>query len=301
MQFMQRLSLKVFAQIPVPRNPWTSLCLYRLGGFALFLFGLLAGIYLAFPNQVLRQRLAHELEASLPIQVDLAEAGLRPLLTLAGKKGVIRYFDPLETIVTIERFSLSPFWAGIFTGDPGVKGEFLVADGKLSCRWQRSGMLAMRATDMTVNLPVSLSPALRVVGILPLGKVTSVAPLQKVSKSLVDLTLEKVVLQGLEGLTRDAAGLRLGQVSLRMNGQGRAFTIERLEASGGDILVSGKGILLLAMGDPRNSRINLNLSVRPRNPQDPKMADFLALAGPPLPDGSRTLQLTGTLASPVIK
>jgi hypothetical protein len=138
-------------------------------------------------------------------------------------------------------------------------------------------------------------------GILSTGQVTSAAPLQKTTKSIVDIAIEKAALQGLEALSGDAAGLRLGTLSLRMVGQGTAFTIERLEASGGDVVLSGNGTFMLAVANPRNSRINLTLSIRAGSQQDPTMANFLEFAGTPLPDGSRKLLLTGTLASPVIR
>jgi len=301
MQFIKPFRFKASAETPASRNPKTSLRLYRAAGLAIFLLGLLAGVYLGFPAEVLRQRLVHELEARFPIRVDLAEVGLRPLLTIKGEKGVIHSLDGSETIGSIERFSFSPLWTSFFTGDPGVKGKVSTDGGELACRWQMSGPLAMQATGLPVNFPLAGSSPRRLVGILATGQISSVSPLQKTTRSLVDLTLEKVVLQGLEALSGDAAGLRLGKVSLRMTGQGRAFVIERLEASGGDMLVSGKGSFMLATVDLRNSRINLDLSVRPGSQADTTMANFLELVGPPLPDGSRKLHLTGTLANPVIR
>lgn len=301
MQFMKRFRFKSSAETPAPRNPRTSLRLYRAAGFGIFLLGLLAGVYLGFPNEVLRQRLVHELESRFQVRVDLAEVGLRPLLTLTGEKGVIRDLDGSEVIGSIERFSFSPLWTSFFTGDPGVKGEFSSGSGVIAFRWQRSGPLLMHATGLPLTLPLAGSSPLSLAGILATGQISSVAPLKNSSKSLVDITFEKAVLQGLEAFSGDASGLRLGQVSLRMTGQGRTFAIERLEASGGDMVVSGKGTFMLATKDPRNSRINLDLSVRPGRQEDQTMANFLELVGPPLPDGNRKLHLTGTLANPVIR
>jgi type II secretion system protein N len=274
---------------------------YRAGGVVLFLFGLLCGVYLAFPEEVFRQRLVYELEARLPIQVDLATAGLRPLLTLAGEKVVIRYLDHHEEIGSVERFRVSPFWAGIFTGDPGIKGELFAADGKLDLRWQRSGLLTMGAIVLPVNIPLATGSGILFTGVLTKGQMTTAAPLQKATESLIDLSFEQVALRGLEALTRDAAGLRLDKMSLRMTGQGALFFIDRLEATGGDVVIDGKGTLILVKENPQNSQINLNLSVRAGSQEDPTMANFIQLAGSPLSDGSRNLHLTGTLAKPVIR
>jgi type II secretion system protein N len=275
--------------------------LYGAAGLGFFLFGLLGGFYLSFPDAVLRQRLVHELEARLPIRVELADTGLRPLMTLTGEKGIIRSLDRSETIVSIDRFSFSPLWTGLFKGDPGIKGKFLTADGELAVSWQRSGPLTMAATSLPVNIPLTDSPVVRLAGILTTRQVLAAAPLQKDSRSLIELTLEQGALQGLEALTGNAAGLRLGKVSLRMTGQGTSFTIEQLEASGGDVIVSGKGTLMLAMANPKNSRINLMLSVRAGSQEDPTLANFLEFAGTPLPGGNRQLILSGTLANPVLR
>ncbi|MCX5877399.1 MAG: hypothetical protein NT087_14130 [Deltaproteobacteria bacterium] len=280
MRFAKYFRTRPFGETQAGRNPQL---LFRAAGLGLFLLGLLCGVYLAFPKEVLRQRLVYELEAGFPIRVDLAEAGLRPLLTLTGEKGSIRYLDRPETIANIERFRFSPFWTGIFTGDPG------------------SGTLAMSATTLPFNIPLSTISGIRFAGILTTGQVTSAAPLQKASRSLIDIRCEQVVLQGLEALTRDAAGLRLGKMSLRMTGEGTVFTIDRLEATGGDVVVSGKGTLMLMMENLQNSNINLKLSVRAGNQEDPTLANFIQLAGTPLSDGSRNLHLTGTLANPVIR
>lgn len=298
MRFAKYFRTRPFGETQAGRNPQL---LFRAAGLGLFLLGLLCGVYLAFPKEVLRQRLVYELEAGFPIRVDLAEAGLRPLLTLTGEKGSIRYLDRPETIANIERFRFSPFWTGIFTGDPGIKGELSAAGGELALRWQRSGTLAMSATTLPFNIPLSTISGIRFAGILTTGQVTSAAPLQKASRSLIDIRCEQVVLQGLEALTRDAAGLRLGKMSLRMTGEGTVFTIDRLEATGGDVVVSGKGTLMLMMENLQNSNINLKLSVRAGNQEDPTLANFIQLAGTPLSDGSRNLHLTGTLANPVIR
>jgi type II secretion system protein N len=298
MQVAKYFRAGFFGETRMVRNPRLF---YRTAALALFLLGLLCGIYLAFPEEVLRQRLVYELEARFPIRVELAKAGLRPLLTLTGEKGGLRYLDRHETVGSVERFRFSPFWAGIITGDPGVKGEFFGADGELALRWQRSGLLAMSATALPIDIPLPSGSGMRFVGIITTGQVRTAAPLQSASRSLIDLSFEQAALQGLEALTRDAAGLRLGKMSLRMSGQGTLFFIDSLEATGGDVVVSGKGTVTLVKENPQNSQLNLNLSVRAGNQKDPTLANFIQLAGTPLSDGSRNLHLTGTFANPVIR
>ena len=298
MQVAKYFRAGFFGETRMVRNPRLF---YRTAALALFLLGLLCGIYLAFPEEVLRQRLVYELEARFPIRVELAKAGLRPLLTLTGEKGGLRYLDRHETVVSVERFRFSPFWGGIITGDPGVKGELFAADGALALGWQRSGLLAMSATALPIDIPLPSGSGMRFVGIITTGQVRTAAPLQSATRSLIDLSFEQAALQGLEALTRDAAGLRLGKMSLRMSGQGTLLFIDSLEATGGDVVVSGKGTVTLVKENPQNSQLNLNLSVRAGNQKDPTLANFIQLAGTPLADGSRNLHLTGTFANPVIR
>ena len=298
MQVAKYFRARFSGETEMVRNPRLF---YRVAAPVLFLFGLLCGVYLAFPEEVLRQRLVYELEARFPIQVELAKAGLQPMLTLTGEKGGIRYLDRHETVVSVERFKFSPFWAGIITGDPGIKGELFGADGELALRWQRSGRLALGATALPVDIPLPSGSGMRFVGIITTGQMETAAPLQSATKSLIDLRFEQAALQGLEALTRDAAGLRLGKMSLRMSGQGTLFFIDSLEATGGDVVLSGKGTVTLVKENPQNSQINLNVSVRAGDQDDPTLANFIQLAGTPLSDGSRNLHLTGTLANPVIR
>lgn len=298
MQLAKRFLSKASSETPTFLH---SRHLYRAACLVLFFLGLLGGIYLAFPDAVFQQRLVKELEARLPVRIELAEAGLRPLLTLTADKAVIDSLYRPGIHVTIDRFYFSPYLRSLFTSDPAGRGEIFTAGGKVAFRCKRSGPLALEATDLRLNIPLATVPAMRVGATLATGKMISALPLRKNTQSLVDITLDQVVVQGLEALTNTTTGLHLGTLSLRMTGQGTAFSIERLEASEGDLLVSGKGTLLLLLANPRASRINLSLSVRAGSKANPSLTSLLELAGTKQPDGSRKLSLTGTFVNPMIK
>jgi type II secretion system protein N len=280
------------------RKPWG---LYIATGVSLFLLGLLCSFYLAFPDAILRQRLVYELETRLPIQVDLAEATLQPLLTLAGKQMTVRLSGQPEALFQLDTFHISPCWSSLLTGDPGLEGQINSSTGELSFSWQQSGPLAITGTTLPFDIPLATIPATRFSGNLSTGEVTTTAPLQSETRSRININLNQVVVKGLEALTGNKAGLRLGELSLKVNGQGTSFSIEQFEISGGDLVVSGTGTLMLAIANPQNSRINLNLSVRAGNQADPTLAGLLELVGTPQANGSRKLRMTGTLARPVIK
>jgi type II secretion system protein N len=275
--------------------------LYCAAGFGLFLLGLLCSFYLAFPGAILKERMIHELETRLPVQVDIAEATLRPLLTLTGELMTIRLSGQPEALLQIDSFHIDPRWVGVLTGDPGLDGEIHTGAGELSFNWQSSGPLAAAADALPLDLPLATSPPTRLAGTLATAQVVTEVPLQKDTASRIDLSFSQVAVQGLEALTTNATGLRLGTLSLRLTGQGASFSVEQLETNGEDLVVSGDGTFMLVTAKPQNSRINLNLTVRAGSQADPTLASLLKLAGTQQSDGSRKLRLTGTLANPVIR
>jgi type II secretion system protein N len=278
-----------------PRN------LYLVVGVGLFLLGLLCSFYLTFPDVILRQRLVYELETRLPIQVDLVEAVLQPLLTLSGEGMTVRLSGQTEAFLQIDSFHVSPQWASLLAGDPGLKGAINSSAGELSFLSLQSGKLDLTGADLPFDMPLATSPPMRLSGTLTSGEVTTTVPLQSATESRIDIKLDQVAVQGLEALTANAAGLRLGEISLQMSGQGTSFSIADLQVSGGDLLVSGEGTLMLTVANPQHSRINLNLSVRAGDQADPTLASLLELVGTQQADGSRKLRLTGTLAKPIIR
>lgn len=274
---------------------------YLATGVCLFLLGLLGSFYLTFPDKILRQRLVYELETRLPIQVDLTEATLQPLLTLAGEQMTIHLSGQPEALFQVDTFQVSPRWSKLLIGDPGLEGEFRSSTGKLSFSWQQSGPLAINGTTLPFDIPLATRQAMRISGNISTAEVATTAPLQSETRSRIDIYLDQILVKGLEALTANATGLRLGDISLQITGQGTSFSIKQLKISGGDLLVSGNGTLILATAKPQNSRINLNLSVRAGNQADPTLASLLELVGTSQANGSRKLRMTGTLAQPVFR
>ena len=298
MRLTQRFRRKPTEEAAVARKPRG---LYIATGVSLFLLGLLCSFYLTFPDAFLKQRLVYELETRLPIQVDLAEATLQPLLILSGKQMTVRLSGQPEALFQIDRFYIGPRWSSLITGDPGIEGELNSSTGALAFSWQQSGPLAMDGTALPFDIPLATNPPMRISGNLSTGEVTTTAPLENETRSRIDINLDQVVVKGLEALTANTAGLRLGEISLQITGQGTSFSIEQLEISEGDLLVSGVGTLMLATANPQNSRINLKLSVSASSQADPTLAGLLELVGTPQANGSRKLLMTGTLARPIFR
>ena len=80
----------------------------------------------------------------------------------------------------------------------------------------------------------------------------------------------------------------------------RVVVLDDLLATGGTLLLEGKGMVLLAAA-PLQSRLNLTLTLRPGPGLDPALAGLLPLLAQPAADGSRNLAVSGTLANPALR
>ncbi len=267
----------------------------------LFLLAVACGFYLGFPDEILKQRLAYELGYRLPVNVDMAEVRLRPLLSLHGTNIRIRLPGSTDDLLKVDRLTCAPLWSGLLSGSPGLKGHLVSGDGSLNADWHTDGTLTSNATNFTFDVPIANSPASRVRGRITTGQLKSAIPLRADAKSQLDLSLDEIVVSGLEALTSSPGGLRFGQVSLVATGQGATFTIQRLATTGGDLVAAGEGRMILSMANPEHSRLNLTLSVRAGQDADPVLAGLLELVGTAAPDGSRLIRLTGTLANPIAR
>jgi type II secretion system protein N len=268
---------------------------------ALFLFSLICGFYLAFPDTALKQALIGQLEKQLPVRIELAEAYLRPLLTVTGKQARVTLPSEEASILQIDSFSLSPKWLSTITGDPGIKGVLHSSPGQIYFHWQKSGELGIQGTDINFEIPLATSPAMRIAGELKTAVIETEAPIKKQTESLLEISLGRVTIRGLEAISGNPNGLQLGNLTMQATGQGNAFTIKNIQTSEGDLLIAGQGTLILAAADPIRSRINLNLTVSAGKSADPTLASLLELAGTKQPNGSRKLRLTGTLTKPIIR
>jgi type II secretion system protein N len=279
---------------PKKNNHWAL-------GSALFLFSLICGFYLAFPDTALKQTIVRQFEKHLPVRIELAEANLLPLLTVTGKQVSVTLPSEATSILLIDSFSLSPKWLSTISGDPGITGELNSSSGQIAFHWQKSGALEIQGSDMPFEIPLATSPAMRIAGTLKTAVVETEVPIKKQTDSLLEISLGRVTIRGLEAISGNPNGLQLGNLTLQATGQGNAFTIKNIQTSEGDLLITGQGTLILAAADPIRSRINLNLTVSAGKSADPTLASLLELAGTKQPDGSRKLRLTGTLAKPITR
>lgn len=282
-----------------PLAVWQRPSLFLLTGIGLLLLGMLAGFYLFFPAETLKQRIIQEVESRGRVTVQIAQVSLYPLLTLDARE-VKLGLKGLPQPLAIESLSIAPQWSTLLSGDPGVLLQGELMSGTITAGLLRSGALSARASGLHFDLPIQKPLAFNLTGTLSEAAVDAATRLDPETKTRLLLRLTDVRVLGLELLKADGPGLALGEITLEAEGQGRALKISTLSAKGGDLDVSGDGTLLVGRTSA-SSRIKLALQVRPGPNADPAITSLLELSGEPNEDGRYLLQLTGSLDKPNLK
>lgn len=266
----------------------------------LFLCSLLAGFYASFPTGALQQRLIAGIQQQLPVQVAVDDLRLLPPMNLRSSRAELSFAGMPAYRLDLQALQVGPWWASLFSTDPGLAGRADVAGGTVSLQMRKSGRLVGSISDASLVFPLPRAPSLQLAGRVTSARLESTVPLQQDDESRLTLEAEQLVLRGLTLAASDEGGLPLGRLHLQAIGQGRSFRIERFETAGGALEVTATGTLLLA-AELSGSRLNLNLVVRAGSAAGDDLASLLELAGPRQADGSYRLRLAGTLANPVIR
>ena len=276
---------------------WLSLWL--LAGSGLFLLGLLIGLYLFFPGEVLKQRIIQEVAAQTGAQLQIKQLTLYPLLTLDAER-ISFEMTGLPQALEIERLSIAPQWTTLLSGDPGAQLHVNIMNGAVTGGVQKSGALSAKAAGLRFDLPLEKPMQMNIAGTLSEASLDSSLHLGPESKSQLSLQLNDVRILGLEILKAGGPGIVLGAINLEVEGQGQALRINSLTAAGGDLEVTGEGTLLFGRS-LSTSRIKLALQISTGPNADPMITSLLELAGEADTDGRYSMRLSGTLANPVLK
>jgi len=278
---------------------WQRPSIFYLSGAGLLLLGVLAGFYLFFPEQALKQRIIQEVEAKTKAEVRIGQLTLFPLLTLDAnrvKLDLAGLPQPLE----IDLLSLAPQWSTLMSGDPGVQIEGNVMNGAIKASFQKSGAVTAVVSGLQLDLPLQKPLPFNLTGTLSDGTFSGGARLDSDTATHLLLRFANVTLHGLDILKADGRGVSLGEITLEIEGQGRSMRLKTLTARGGDLDVSAEGTLLIGR-TAATSRIKLKLLVLAGANAGPSLSSLLQLAGTPDDDGRYTLLLTGTMAQPNLK
>lgn len=276
---------------------WLSLWL--LAGAGLFLLGLLVGLYLFFPVEVLKQRIIQEVATRTGAQLQIEQLTLYPLLTLDAKQ--VKFdLAGLPQELEVERLSISPQWSTLLSGDPGAQLHANIMSGAITGGLQKSGAFSAKAAGLRFDIPLQKPLHMNITGTLTESILDSALHLGPEIKSQLSLRLIDVRILGLEILKAGGPGLTLGAITLEMDGQGQALRINSLTATGGDLEVTGEGTLLFGRS-LSTSRIKLALQISTGPNADPTITSLLQIAGEADKDGRYPVRLSGTLANPILK
>lgn len=290
-----KLPALTFPRLPqagLQRGPfaWRTLLL----GAAVFVPAVLLGFLFGFPTAAVKQKIVDTIREQQG-SAELQALKLSPLLALKGEKLVIGMDSAGLPPLTVERFSLRPLWGSLLSGEPGAKVAAELLQGELQAEVHRGGRTAAQASGLRFSLPLADGMA-TVTGTLASGQLTRTSADGRTGESALTLAFGELLAQSPLLAGRPLA---LGQVTVEARGRGQAYTITRLEASGGDLTATGSGSVL-AGRTPAASRLNLTLRLRPTATFPADLKSLLDLMAAPAGDGSYPLQISGTLALPRI-
>ena len=274
--------------------PWRQVLL----GVAAFVLALLLGLLLAFPTEPLKQKVVDAFR-QYQASAELESLTLSPLLALQGRDMTIRLDNTGLPPLPVERFSVRPLWLSLLAAEPGLHIDAELLQGTLQATTHKDGRLQAEARGLHVALPLQNGVA-TVTGTLAVGRLQRAAGDGQATERTLSLNFSELLVQSPLLAGTASRPLTLGQLTLEGNGRGQAFNVTRLESSGGDVVLSGTGSVLLGRS-LENSRLNLNLVMRPAATLPGELRGLLDLLAPPAGDGSYQLKIAGTLASPMLQ
>lgn len=269
---------------------------FYAGVLALLAVGFALGLYLGLPTASLKERIEVEAlqRAGIPLQIGSLSLRFPPALRLEKVRWQPAGATPE---LPLDRLQLRPLWISLLSANPGAAFSADLLGGSANGQLRRNGALQAKLAQLSFSAPLAATSSLKLGATLRSGNLQGVYPPQPESEALVNLTLDGVHLLGLEALGAASDRLDLGTVTLLAGGRGNALKIERIEAGGGALQLSGAGTFLLAQPLP-GSRLNLALTLQPRADFDSQLRDLLSLFAKPAADGSLKLRLSGTLGDP---
>jgi type II secretion system protein N len=273
--------------------------LFGFAAVVVFVLSVLAGLYLFFPAETLKERIIGEAFSRAGLDVRIGSMALYPVVTLEARN-LQMTDDQWPVPLTIDQLELAPAWASLLGGDPGLNLDALLLGGNISSVIKRSGEISLQGTGMQLDLPLTDPVPLQISGRLENVTYSGNTRLNNETATQLALRLSNVQIGGLDALGFAGGTLPLGDIVLDVSGRGRSMQIDSLTANGGALAANGTGTLLIGR-TAASSRLNLSLQVTPAANADPSLVSLLELSGQPGADGQFSLRLTGTLARPVIK
>ncbi|MFA5515565.1 MAG: type II secretion system protein GspN [Desulfuromonadales bacterium] len=282
---------------PRPLLTWERMRFYLLG-LALLIIAFFFGLYLFFPNEIIKERLTREIAKSAGIDVQIGSLSLLFPPGMRAERISVPLALPDRPTFDIRSVSVKPLWMSAFSSNPGAAFQARLLNGELSGWTRRDGSIEVDGRRLAFAQALVAGSAVELSGVLDQGAFTGVLPPKPTTESRFELVFDDMRINGMESLGVADGNMILGRIVCKGEGRGNNFRVEELAASGGEMLVTGSGSFMLNQPVER-SRINLTVTLRPGTNFDQSLRDLLNLFANPGRDGSYSLRISGTLATPV--
>nr|WP_320113920.1 type II secretion system protein GspN [uncultured Desulfuromonas sp.] len=267
--------------------------LYVLATVVFFLIGL----FLFFPDEIVRQRLQQELSAQLqrPVEVGTTRLGLPLTVKIESLRLPL---DPSLT-VTAQRLRLRPLWSSLVSGTPAINLTGQLWEGTFDATINTANQLVLEANHLHWRGPLPEMPALTLdvqLNDLNLTGTTS-APLPM---DALTLSLSSLSLDGMKAVGGSENTFTLGEVFLQARRDNDHLKIEQLQSRDGNLVIQASGRITPGRR-PELSRLDLSVTLIPQPSTDPALTGLLQLVTPVDNNGHFVMQLRGTAAQPVLR
>ena len=266
-------------------------------GAGLLMF--VCGLIIFFPTAALQQRLQHELSKNIPGKVDIGTLSFRLPFSLQGEKISIRMNDPTLPELKLDSLKLTPQLATLI-GSLGANFDARGGKDRLNGAVSQNGALSVSAEQYYFNVPIQGFTDLRLSGTVSSALVSTHLQPEPDKSSSFELQVSDLQLSGTGGLGLGGDVINLGRLGVEANGQGRNLQIVRAELTNGDILATATGSMIIGR-TAQSTRLNISLTLTPAASLDPSAASMFELIGQAGRDGSRNLNIRGTLARPNVR
>lgn len=255
----------------------------------------LLGLVLFFPVELIISKTAQQAEQQgLEVQIHAPEILFPPGLGIAQLTLQHPGFPhpPLE----LTEVELKPIWTSLFGLNPGIAYDLQVFSGTVQGNAFRNGAVEAKLGGLKINQQLGPQLPLQISGDLVDGEFYGNLPLQGKNPSKLSLTLDNLLISGMERIGSGNDQLQINSIYCEVRGSGSQFKITELTATGPALNLDATGTIRLGPS-PQRSPVNLNLTITPQPALDPVLADLLSVLKKPQPDGSYQLRLFGTLAN----
>lgn len=265
----------------------------------LFFFSAALSFWWFFPADIVQRRLVQEISRKSGLQMRGYNASM--LFPLGLKFSLFVYSDSTELAdARLESLQVTPVWRALLSDDPAAHIEGKIEKGAFSLNASQSGELDLVFSDIDLLPLQKRDNDYRVAGFMTGQFNAEQFTANMEGRGEFTVQIEQSVLLGLE-----AVGLpgrfEVGTLQVAGKFNQRRVSLERIISSEGFLELSGGGTLLI--GDTsEQTRLNLNVRIRPNQTTPDSLRDLIQLTGVrPTADGSYLLRIGGTLEKPVVR